>query len=113
MNDQKLKPVWRMNTGNRVPVSFQDCSEVILTKDKNSVCRLSNMVKRTDPQGNAYLEVGQYWSEKAYAYQTTRTKAAKYERVMCKSCVGTGSNIFCDCSKCNGTGTVRRKINGN
>lgn len=100
-NNVTQKPVWRMNTGNGVP-SDTKIHPVILFRDGKVTYSVSVAGK--------WVWTLRGKSDDIAAYQTNRTKAANFERVMCESCTGTGSNIFCDCNKCNGTGRMVRRI---
>lgn len=99
------KPVWRVNTVDGVPSDFGD---VVLTDD-GLVSSYSSSVSFI---GFRRVEYGDY----VEAYQTSRTKAAKYENVECKSCFGEGCQLGSDiesggivrcgatCPYCNGKG---------
>jgi hypothetical protein len=101
------KPVWRMNTGNGVPSDLGDYfifkSGDIREINKNNRARLSSL--------SMFVNAG--CALDIVAYQTTRTREAKYERVRCKCCGGIGvlpepiktgdfTSIFC--YTCNGKG---------
>jgi hypothetical protein len=101
--NNKEKPVWRINTGAGVPSDLGD--EVVLKSGKHRKTRDHNF-------GVGDLRDGR-WDKTGigsdiYAYQTTRTKAAKYHRVQCDWCVSgyelTGISTCDVCRKCNGHG---------
>lgn len=78
MSKQIMKPVWRVNSGNGVPsdlgkkVMFTDG---VLSEPWDSDFTDNRQWKLTDNNPANYS-----------AYQTTRTKAAKYKRVECREC---------------------------
>jgi hypothetical protein len=84
------KPVWRIETENK-----QGMEAVYIPDVLPDVVLLSH-------------------SADVYAYQTTRTKAAKYRRVECDWCVNgyelTGISTCDICRKCNGRGAYWEKI---
>lgn len=78
----KQKPVWRMNTGRGVP---SDLGSDFIFGDG-------------EPKGRSPLAVSCVWDLKGdmmdiIAYQTTRTKAPKFERVECDCCLCTGNEL--------------------
>ncbi len=116
MNNQKMKPVWRMNTGNGVPSDFK--SRFLYMDGSLFFCD----DVATMPDIYFSLEVD-YSESDVSAYETNRTKAAKYEREECYVCGGKVWRKLKDwitkkpfkgvCIYCNGKGATWRKINGN
>lgn len=98
-----LKPVWRMNTGDVVP---SDLGDKILFTDLT--------VRSGIPKSWMeffYWELSPYETDlRFYAYETNRTKAAKYERVECCECKGMGASFrtirqeLTECRNCDGMG---------
>ena len=104
------KPVWRINTGNGVPSDFK--SGFLYMDGSLFFC---NDVA-TMPEIYFSLEAD-YSESDVSAYETNRTKAAKFERVECEYCKGCGfvQNHLCvlellfehkKCLKCQGRGYV-------
>lgn len=107
------KPVWRMNSGAGVP------------SDLGGFVLYEGAAKSEKVQGY-HFNHNDKWLIKNYmdiaAYQTTRTKAARYERVECAYCCGTGHDGWLDtavdkfieyidiCQHCNGKGYTLEKI---
>lgn len=112
-NKELLKPVWRVNTGQGVPSDLGDFS---MYRDLN-ILGTSGLDRKIDrvwfTRGND-LDI--------IAYQTTRTRKAKYERVGCTECEGKGRETVYDievhveyrtrnkCPHCNGKGYTLEAI---
>lgn len=96
----KQKPVWRMNTGRGVP------------SDLGGRILYSNGLEVWTKSGHWYCpdSWGLFSGVHIHAYQTTRTKAAKHERMECGVCDGDGfylgenSRVERTCKTCNGKG---------
>ena len=101
-----LKPVWRMNAGNGVP---SDLGRQVLSIEGVIYCpaeqnRLKNKSIWEHDQVNKVKPF-------VYAYQTNRTKAAKYERKDCLFCSVVDLSDGVVCSDCSGKGYTLEKIN--
>lgn len=97
------KQVWRMNSGAGVPSDAKRFGEVVFYGGEHD---------KLDSEPEEY-----YWhidecEPDIIAYETNRTREAKYERVECDVCFGRGDlelhsvlNTSADvCRKCNGKG---------
>lgn len=105
-----LKPVWRMNKGRGVPSDFESPSKILTRKQYGvSVITNAQTPAETWAWDSFYLR-----SPVISAYQTNRTKAAKFEQVECDSCdEGTwyiSGGYHTKCQQCNGTGRMVRRI---
>lgn len=102
-SETKRKPVWRVNTGNGVP---SDLGGEVLYMD--GLVLVATECTRTEAAMWAIFEGS---NASLAAYETTRTREAKYEKVECGYCEGDGvlyheeesnNNLKCYC--CNGKG---------
>lgn len=110
----KLKPVWRMNRGEGVPSDLGGSSMYFDGEVLD--------VYPFDRDNSMIWDIIDRDSNEMCAYQTTRTRAAKFERVKCDDCHGYGEVIheyrgptryhqFTEtCNKCSGTGRMTRRI---
>lgn len=86
------KPVWRMNTG-KVPVDLG--KELIFNDMTIRGGDTSRAIPKSWREDPIYWELSPYKDDLCfYAYQTTRTKAAKYELVDCEECLGGYEGFF-------------------
>lgn len=101
----KQKPVWRMNTGNGVPSDYAG------GKIFHS---FSGLMKGGQAFFyHSYLRDIDMDGRDVIAYQTNRTKAAKYERVDCDCDEGTihlKGGYHTKCGLCNGKGYTLEAI---
>jgi len=107
---KKMKPVWRMNTGKGVP---EDLGEwVVYEKNQNATPVKSVHLLPYVWHPEAFSRNKRHL-RKIYAYETARTKEAKYRMTACE-CVlqlskcGISENMIC--LKCKGKGMVREQI---
>lgn len=104
----KMKPVWRMNTEEKVP---SDLGSRILVSGESfsegsSLHHVKNHIRRDSEVWNKSDIIP------IIAYQTNRTKKAKYQKVDCRSCKGEGKKVVnhltCPaltvCARCKGLG---------
>ena len=108
MSDKVMKEVWRVNNNNGVP---SDLGGFVFYLDGWKGWPLESAIKFDDcwrVDGKASREI--------YAYQTNRTREAKYELVDCDKCYGTGDYKSSDgrksyrCPSCNGKGHTLEPI---
>lgn len=97
--EAKRKPVWKVNTGNGVP---SDLGGVVVDFSGAIYDSLSHDTLTDKKYWNWYYSVRPVIS----AYQTTRTREAKYEKVECGYCKASGvlyheeesnNNLKCYC----------------
>lgn len=107
-----MKPVWRMNTGNEVP---SDLGDKIMHEGLEVEIETTERLKHP----LVWMKYGD--GNNVIAYQTNRTKEAKYKRVECEGCDGLGFatdfnggevTIYEDetCPDCNGKGYQLERI---
>lgn len=104
MTKPVLKPVWRVNMG-------------IEPKDSFGMAFVRGEEEPHGDEGWTWnWELEPDFDEPVIAYQTTRTKAAKYRDIECKSCEGEGRRfgekgiLEGDCQHCSGKGHNLEKI---
>lgn len=88
---RQYKPVWRVNTGNGVPSDFDGGSIVYMDG-----CLITSFGNSKDPE--YFVLTGNDCN--IAAYQTNRTKEAKYEKDACDECLGSGNEINWDDENC-------------
>jgi len=81
----RLKPVWRINTGNGVPSDAASNPKVLF---------LCGWLSRGITPAEDWDWLGSGSATSIKAYETNRTKPAKYDRVVCGACCGLGDVIF-------------------
>lgn len=86
----KMKPVWRMNTEEKVPSDLGD----YVAHFGGLVCNGSVTILATESYIRKY---NFHWQNDdimpVIAYQTNRTKKAKYQKVRCDLCLGRGKHF--------------------
>lgn len=106
-----MKPVWRMNTGSGVP---GDYSFLNLLFQEGELYSDWDRTRQMHEPEDWVIKDG-HNNIIAYAYQTKRTKPAKYEKVECGNCINgwamTGIDSIEPCSECKGTGHIWKPIN--
>ena len=100
---RKNKPVWRLNTGDGVP---SDLKFKIISK----TLRFGHASEAHKSNDDFWILNGED-ELTVYAYETNRTREAKYEQVECKECINNQFKglVYCGgyfeyrkCPRCNG-----------
>lgn len=96
----KRKPVWRVSTGNPPPKNDS-------LYPYNIICANGNTSKASMCVDFSFQDQ----PDDVVAYQTTRTREAKYKKVECLECDYFKDWLDCDCQHCNGKGYILKEIN--
>lgn len=100
-----MKPVWRENTKGVVPSNFKPPTKILVRKPIGI-----SVVLHAHTEAQSWSWDGRYLGRPAIsAYQTVHIKAAKYERVGCFACRGSGKALavyesYTACRDCKGHG---------